>query len=108
MLSSKTLTIVVFVLAAFSWPSLSGDKPIDCIAAEAKPFKTKPAKSNKPLVPNMGLEVYCSITECESETVKPVLINGESEPFKARPTSWSDNEIMQWRVESENTDGCYF
>ena len=108
MLSSKTLIIVVFVLAAFSWPSLSGDQPIDCIAAEAKPFKTKPAQSNKPLVPNMELEIYCIITECESGTVKPVLINGESEPFKARPASWSDDQIRQWRVESENTDRCFF
>ena len=108
MLSSKTLIIVVFVLAAFSWPSLSGDQPIDCIAAEAKAFKTKSAQSNKPLVPNMGLEVYCSITECEGSTDKPVLINGESRPFKARPVSWSDDQIRQWRVESENTDRCYF
>ena len=108
MLSSKTLIIVVFVLAAFSWPSLSGDQPIGFIAAEPKPFKTKPAQSNKPLVPNLGLEIYCSITECESGTVKTVLINGESEPFKARPASWSDNQIRQWRVESENTDRCFF
>jgi hypothetical protein len=108
MLSSKTLTIVVFVLAAFSWPSLSGDNPIDCIAAEAKPFKTKSAQSEKPLVPNMGLEVYCSITKCESGTDKPVLINGEAKPFKARPASWSDYQIRQWRVESENTDRCFF
>ena len=108
MLSSKSFIILFFALAAFSWPSLSGDNPIDCIAAEAEPFKTKPAQSNKPLVPNMGLEVYCSITECESGTDKPVLINGESEPFKTRPASWSDNQIRQWRVESENTDRCYF
>ena len=108
MLSAKTLIIVVFALAAFSWPSLSGDKPIDCIAAEAKAFKTKPAQSNKLLDPNMGLEVYCIITECKSGTDKPVLINGESEPFKTRPASWSDNQIRQWRVESENTDRCYF
>ena len=106
MLSSKTLIIVVFVLAAFSWPSLSGNKPIDCIAAEAKALKTKPAQSNKPLVPNMGLEVYCSITECESGRDKPVLINGESRPFKARPASWSDDQIRQWSVKSENTDRC--
>ena len=108
MLSFKSLMIVVFVLAAFSWPSLSGNQPIDCIAAEAEPFKTKPAQSNKPLVPNMGLEIYCSITECESDTDKPVLINGESEPFKARPASWNDDQIRQWRVESENTDRCFF
>ena len=108
MLSSKTLIIVVFALAAFSWPSLSGDNLIDCIAAEPKPFKAKPAQSNKPLVPNMGLEVYCSITECESGTDKPVLINGEPKPFKARPVSWSDDQLRQWRVESENTDRCYF